>query len=96
MHFEWDPAKAESNLEKHQVSFDESATVFDDPLAITFPDPDHSGGERRYVTVDFSISAQLLVVGHTERRGVLRLISARRATPSERRRHETGKPSRSG
>lgn len=48
MDFEWDPKKPAENLRKHRVSFEEASTVFGDPLAITFPDPDHSIGERRY------------------------------------------------
>ena len=89
MHFEWDRAKATSNLSKHGVSFEEAITVFYDPLAATFADPDHSRGEHRYVTVGYSSTSRLLVVCHTERRGSVRLISARRATRRERNRHET-------
>ena len=51
MQFEWDPKKAAENLRKHRVSFEEASTVFGDPFAITFPDPDHSVGERRFVTL---------------------------------------------
>ena len=54
MRFEWDASKAASNLEKHRVSFDEAVTVFYDPLAATFGDPDHSEGEERLVTVGYS------------------------------------------
>ncbi len=88
MRFEWDARKATSNLKKHDVSFDEAATVFYDPLAATFADPEHSREESRFVTVGYSAQGRLLVVCHVERGGVLRLISARRATPRERRRHE--------
>jgi len=49
MEFEWDPKKAEANKRKHDVSFHEAATVFGDPLAITFTDPDHSINEERYL-----------------------------------------------
>jgi len=55
MRFEWDPKKAAENLRKHRVAFEEASTVFADPLAITFPDPDHSVGERRSLTFGLSI-----------------------------------------
>ncbi len=87
--FEWNRDKASSNLRKHRVSFDEAVTVFYDPLAATFEDPDHSRGERRSITVGYSARNRLLVVCHTDRRGGVRLISARRATRHERNRHET-------
>ena len=90
MQFEWDPAKAARNLAKHGVSFDEASTVFGDPLAITFPDPDHSVGERRSLTFGVSVEGRLLVVNHTDRRGTVRIISARRAMRSERRIYEEG------
>lgn len=89
MRFEWDSDKAESNLKKHGVSFEEAVTVFYDPLSATFDDPDHSRGERRLVTLGYSAQHRLLVVCHTEREGSIRLISARRATKHERKRHET-------
>lgn len=89
MRFEWDGEKAESNLRKHGVAFDEAVTVFYDPLAATFDDPESSHGERRLVTVGYSAQGRLLVVCHTERGRAVRLISARRATASERKRHET-------
>jgi hypothetical protein len=86
--FEWNRDKASSNLRKHRVSFDEAVTVFYDPLAATFEDPDHSQGERRSITVGYSVRSRLLVVSHTDRPGGVRLISARRATRNERNRHE--------
>jgi len=89
MRFKWDARKAEANLRKHRVSFDEAVTVFYDPLAATFDDPDHSLEEGRLVTVGYSAQDRLLVVCHTERGGAVRLISARRATPRERKRHES-------
>jgi uncharacterized DUF497 family protein len=52
--FEWDPEKAAANVEKHGVSFHEAATIFGDPLSTTFPDPEHSEGERRFVTIGAS------------------------------------------
>ncbi len=89
MRFEWDGDKAAKNRTKHNVSFEEAVTVFYDPLAATFDDPDHSQGERRLITVGSSSQGHLLVVCHTERRGAVRLISARRATRHERKRHES-------
>lgn len=90
MRFEWDPKKAAENLRKHRVAFEEGSTVFADPLAITFPDPDHSVGERRSLTFGLSIEGRLLVVNHTDRRGTVRIISARRAVRGERRIYEEG------
>jgi uncharacterized DUF497 family protein len=89
MRFEWDGNKAAKNRTRHNVPFDEAVTVFYDPLAATFDDPDHSKGERRLITVGYSSRGRLLVVCHTERRGAVRLISARRATTHERKRHES-------
>jgi hypothetical protein len=86
--FEWDGGKATANLKQHRVSFDEAVTVFYDPLTATFEDPDHSHDEGRFVTVGYSAKGRLLVVCHVERGGAVRLISARRATRRERRRHE--------
>lgn len=88
MHFEWDHAKAERNRRKHRVSFDEAVTVFHDPLAATFDDPDHSTGERRLITVGYSLRERLLVVSHVEGNETIRIISARLANASERKRHE--------
>lgn len=88
MRFEWDAAKAKANFTKHAVTFTEAATVFGDPLSGTFPDPDHSVGEFRYVTVGQSRARRLLVVGHTDRDDAIRVITARPATPRERRYYE--------
>ena len=88
MRFEWDGRKATANMRKHRVSFDEAVTVFYDPFAATFEDPDHSGDESRFITVGYSARGRLLVVCHVERGAATRLISARRATPNERKRHE--------
>lgn len=88
MRFEWDPEKARRNLKKHGVSFDEAVTAFYDPLSATFDDPDHSDEEQRYITIGFSSQERLLVIGHTERGEVVRIISARRATAHERKKHE--------
>jgi hypothetical protein len=89
MQFEWDREKASANLRKHGVSFDEAATVFYDPLAATFDDPDHSMRERRLLTIGYSSRGRLLVVSHTERGRALRIISARLASAKERKRHES-------
>ena len=88
MKFEWDAAKAAANANKHRVSFDEAATVFLDPLAVSGPDPDHSAGELRYVSFGLSSLGRLLVVAHTCRPGSIRIISARRADRSERKMYE--------
>ena len=86
--FEWDPKKAEPNARKHGVTFDEASTVFGDPLGLLMPDPDHSLDEERYLVLGMSNEQRLLVVAFAERRLRTRLISARRATPRERRRYE--------
>ena len=88
MRFEWDPEKAKRNLKKHGVSFDEAVTAFYDPLSATFSDSDHSEGEQRYITIGFSSQRRLVVVAHTEREEIVRIISARLATTHERKRHE--------
>lgn len=91
MEFEWNPDKAKSNCEKHQVSFEEAATVFNDLLSMTFPDPDHSVGESRYVIIGMSRFGQVLIVSHTDRGETIRIISARKATRQERRFYEEGR-----
>ena len=89
MHFEWDRAKAERNVKRHRVSFDEAVTVFYDPLAATFDDPDHSVREHRLITVGNSSRGRLRVVVHVEGGDSIRIISARLTTARERKRHET-------
>ena len=88
MDFEWNPEKAALNRRKHGVSFEEAVTVFYDPLSATFDDARHSVGEQRLITIGFSSAGRLLVVSHTERGTALRIISARRATAHERKKHE--------
>ena len=88
LRFEWDPDKAQQNLDKHQVSFPEAATVFGDPLSMTYDDPDHSLSEERYITVGHSALGQLLIVAHTDREDGIRIISARRLTRRERKTYE--------
>jgi uncharacterized DUF497 family protein len=90
MEFEWDPDKAARNLAKHGVSFHEAATVFGDPLAVTYFDPDHSEEEDRFLTFGHSSEGHLLVVAHTDREDRTRVISARRATRKERKAYEEG------
>jgi uncharacterized protein len=90
MQFEWDERKAAANLKKHGVSFHEAGTIFGDPMAITFHDPDHSGTEQRFLTFGLSQSDRLLVVAHTDRGRTTRIISARMMTRRERKIYEEG------
>lgn len=82
--FEWHSAKAASNLSKHGVAFDEAATVFANPLARIFDDPDHSEAEAREVIVGHSVTRRLLVVSFRAKRDSIRIITARKATRRER------------
>lgn len=86
--FEWDPHKAEVNLQKHGVSLGEAATVFADPLVLDRTDPDHSQDEERSICVGRSYVDRLLVVAYAERGDRTRIISAREAQPRERRAYE--------
>jgi len=88
LNFEWDENKARTNLVKHGVSFAEAATVFGDPLSLTIPDPAHSQREDRFIILGHSHQQRLLVVVHTDRGDNIRLISARRASRSERKNYE--------
>ncbi len=90
MIFEWDARKAAANRRKHRVSFEDAATVFLDPLAITFPDPDHSSKENREITIGTTMKVHLVFVSHCERGGRMRIISAREATRAERKQYEEG------
>ena len=90
MQFEWNSDKANTNLKKHGISFNEASTVFNDPLSITFPDPDHSDGEERYVIIGLSSASRILIVTHTDRADRVRIVSAREATRNERRFYENG------
>jgi uncharacterized DUF497 family protein len=89
LHFEWDPRKAAANLRKHGVSFSEAETVFTDERALLIDDPAHSADEDRFLLLGLSAELRLLVVSHSYRRGdtVIRLISAWKATRSERRQY---------
>jgi uncharacterized DUF497 family protein len=86
--FEWDPLKANANVRKHGVTFDEATTVFGDAHAMLLPDPDHSIHEMRYLLLGLSTRHRLLVVAYVERPPRTRLISARQATRQERNRYE--------
>ncbi len=90
MEFEWDDEKAAANLAKHGISFDEAKTVFDDPLYVDFYDPDHSFDEHRYIIIGESQPRRLLIISYTERDNVIRLISSREVTRSERETYEEG------
>jgi uncharacterized protein len=90
MEFEWDDAKAESNVRKHGVSFAEAMTIFDDPLSLTGYDPEHSLTEDRFLTMGTSIEGRLLVVAHADAGDTTRIISARLATRRERKDYEDG------
>ncbi len=90
MKFDWDENKASSNLSKHGVSFEEAKTVFDDVLYVDFYDPDHSDNEERYLIVGKSNRGRSLIVSYTERKDVIRLISARETTRAEREIYEEG------
>jgi len=86
--FEWDKIKAGTNLKKHRVSFEEASSVFGDPMATTIDDPQIRSAEYRFVTIGRSVLGQLLIVVHTERNDKIRIISARKATRSERSQYE--------
>lgn len=89
MRFEWSEEKAEINLKKHGVSFEEAETVFGDSLARIFDDDEHSFNEKRNGIVGHSIKNRLLIISFTEKvNDIIRIISARETTPAERRKHE--------
>lgn len=78
LRFEWDQRKADSNLKKHGVSFQEATSVFADALSITISDPDHSASEARFLDPGFFHRYRLIVISYTERGETIRIISARR------------------
>ncbi|HQX16330.1 MAG TPA: BrnT family toxin [Anaerolineales bacterium] len=86
--FEWDPEKSQKNFQKHEVSFEEASSVFDDPMFITVLDDEHSDDEERYITIGISNKTRLLLVAHTERDNRIRVISARKATKHEEKFYE--------
>jgi uncharacterized DUF497 family protein len=88
LNFEWDEEKARTNLKKHRISFDEATTVFLDPFSITIPDPDHSVDEQRYIDIGSSDKGRMLVVVYTEHGASIRIVSCRKAGPSERKLYE--------
>ena len=90
MRFAWNPWKAEDNLRKHDVSFQEALSVFEDPNAQIHDDPRHSQYEAREIIVGYSARLRLVLVAFTEREGIIRIISARKATFLERIDHEEG------
>ncbi|MBN2376870.1 MAG: BrnT family toxin [Sedimentisphaerales bacterium] len=90
MKFTWDSRKANSNLKKHGVSFQEAASVLGNALSITYYDPDHSMREHRFITVGMSLSGRVLMVAHTDSRDEIRIISARKATREEQKYYEEG------
>ena len=90
LRFLWNPRKATSNERKHGVGFQEATTVFDDALSVTIADPDHSVGERRFITFGVSNIGRLIAVSHHDEGSTIRIISARLATRRERRIYEEG------
>ena|SRR5437762_13284263 len=87
---DWDQAKARANALKHGITFEEAETAFYDDYAIVVPDPDHSSGEERFLLIGLSSALRVLVVVHceTDNGDLIRLISARRATRSERAQYD--------
>lgn len=90
MRFEWNPQKAQLNLNKHGVDFAEATTIFRDPLSVTYADPDHSQEEDRRIIIGLSPRHRLLIVAHTDRGTCIQIISAREVTRRERRLYEQG------
>ncbi len=89
MNFDWDPKKAAANIKNHDgVTFEEAESVFGDPVAAVFLDDDHSLNEKREIIIGYSSDKRLLIVCFTEREDQIRIITARRADPDERRKHE--------
>ena len=89
LEFEWDGHKAVENLKNHRVSFNEAKSVFNDPLVLTFPDPEHSDEEHRSINIGISSHSRVLLVVFTDRKGKVRVISSRKATAKERKLYET-------
>lgn len=89
--FSWDVVKAELNLQKHGVSFEEAATVFADVLSITICDPDHGEAEElREITIGQTMRFRIVVISHTDRDGKIRIISARKADKTELKQYNEG------
>jgi len=92
--FEWDPAKAASNVRKHGISFEEAQSIFYDEFALQFFDEEGSETEDRFLMLGLSSEAQILMVCHCERNqgNIIRIISARRATKNETRYYQGACP----
>ena len=91
--FEWDESKGRLNFEKHKITFDEATTIFTDPFLITFVDEFHSDKEERFISIGLSEKNRVLLAVHTEREEkqetiVIRVISCRKATSTERKSYE--------
>jgi hypothetical protein len=86
--FEWDKIKAAANIRKHKVNFDEAKTVFHDPLARIFDDEEHSKLEKREMIIGHSAAQRLILVSFVERGDIIRIISARLTTQTERSDYE--------
>lgn len=91
MDFEWNSEKADINVKKHGVSFEEASTVFGDYLSFTYPDSAHSIQEERYIMIGLSNKNRILVISHTQRGERIRIISTRQATKRERDFYESRK-----
>jgi uncharacterized protein len=90
LRFEWNRKKALLNIRKHGITFEEASTVFGDSLSLSIPDPYHSIGEDRFITIGTSVKGRLVVVVHTDRQDIIRIISARKAAKNERNQYELG------
>jgi len=90
MTFSWDENKAQTNLVKHKISFNEAITVFDDENARLILDPDHSQDEERFILLGFSCNSKILTVVHCYRDNEenIRIISARKSTKQEERQYK--------
>lgn len=91
MQFEWDEEKAESNLKKHGVSFEEAQTVWEDYFYVDLFDDEHSVEENRFLIIGESSEKRLLIVSYTERENSVRIISVRELTAKERKDYEQGR-----
>jgi uncharacterized DUF497 family protein len=85
LYFEWDPGKSNQN---RRGSFHKAATVFGDPFSVTYPDPDHSTSEQRFITVGMSSAGRVLIVAPANRNEIIKIISARKTTRRERKQYE--------
>jgi len=85
----WDPSKAKSNFQKHRIRFSDAESVLYDPMALTVEDHDIEE-EKRFVTVGSDSMGRIVLVVYTYRKNKIRLISARKTTPSERKHYEEG------